>query len=168
MPPGSLSFASIEHIPHYLIDNASVLGALSIITALLFLVDLGAPRARKSTTRTPIGISKATQIQVVPQYEEKVEKPVVKSEKQVLEQKKVRVENGVKGAKENGYQKMKQPSSKRFDIYGKDAEAFETESEVSMEKHSPVWSNVRKGNRGCWGGVESACEKNKKTDVFRN
>lgn len=151
---GSLSFASIEHVPHYLIDNASVLGALSIITAFFFLIDLGAPRAKKATTRTPIGISKATQIQIMPQ---EMEKPIVRSEKKELEamgmryhqeQKKVRLENGVKGS-QNGYKKVKEQPPKRFDIYGKDAEEFESESEVSAEQpHSPVWSNVRKGRKG--------------------
>lgn len=49
---------------------------------------------------------------------------------------------------QNGYKKMKeQQQPKRFNIYGKDAEDFETESEVSVEKHSPVWSNVRKGKQ---------------------
>lgn len=75
---------------------------------------------------------------------------MIRNEKKELEadvkQKKVRLENGVKGA-QNGYKKMKEPQGKRFNIYGKDAEEFETESEMSMEKHSPVWSNIRKGRK---------------------
>lgn len=82
---------------------------------------------------------------------QEMEKPAVKSEKIALEamgkqeQKKVRVVNGVKNGAANGYKKMKEAQMKRFDIYGKDAEDFETESEMSVEKHSPVWSSVRKG-----------------------
>lgn len=133
-----MSFASIEHVPHYLIDNASVLGALSVITALLFLIDLGAPRAKKAN-KTPTKLSKATQSPTLPQYTQEMEKPAVKKTIGRQEEKKVRLENGYKKMKE------KHQAKGRFDIYGKDAEDFETESEVSMEKHSPVWSNVRKG-----------------------
>lgn len=112
---------------------------------------MGGPRARKTTTQTPTKLSKATQI--LPQYVQEVEKPVVKNEKMTLEtmgkqqqeQKKVRVINGAN--KNSGYKKMKELQLKKFNIYGKDAEDFETESEVSMEKHSPVWSTVRKGTQ---------------------
>lgn len=142
--PGSLSFASIEHVPHYLIDNASVLGALSIITALLFLIDLGAPRAKKAR-KAPKTQARATQIEVLPQYTQEVEKPVTKKEKKVVETVDVKKKK-TKFDVQNGYKQMKD-KPKRFDIYGKDGE--DSESEVStVGKHSPVWSNVRKGRVG--------------------
>ncbi|KAK2585068.1 hypothetical protein KPH14_008584 [Odynerus spinipes] len=45
---GGLALASIESIPEDLIDNAAVLGALALITALVFIADLLiSPRRRK-------------------------------------------------------------------------------------------------------------------------
>lgn len=44
---GALALASIESIPEDLIDNAAVLGALTLITALIFIADLLIPPRRK-------------------------------------------------------------------------------------------------------------------------
>lgn len=37
---GALSLASIDSVPEDLVDNAAVLGALCLLTALVFVVDL--------------------------------------------------------------------------------------------------------------------------------
>ncbi|XP_076273701.1 uncharacterized protein LOC143204775 isoform X1 [Rhynchophorus ferrugineus] len=46
---GSLCFAAIDSVPADLIDNAAVLGTLSLVTGALFLLDMGSPKAKKSS-----------------------------------------------------------------------------------------------------------------------
>lgn len=44
---GSLAFAAIDSVPQNLVDNAAILGTLSVVTGALFLLDMGAPKAKK-------------------------------------------------------------------------------------------------------------------------
>lgn len=44
-----MELASLDSIPDNLIDNAAVLGVLSLVTAVLFLIDLAGPRGRSTS-----------------------------------------------------------------------------------------------------------------------
>ncbi|XP_060522941.1 uncharacterized protein LOC132699953 [Cylas formicarius] len=44
---GSLAFAAIEYITPKLVDNAAILGTLSLLTGALFLLDMAAPKAKE-------------------------------------------------------------------------------------------------------------------------
>ncbi|XP_050297747.1 uncharacterized protein LOC126737085 isoform X2 [Anthonomus grandis grandis] len=46
---GSLAFASIDSVTPSLVDNAAILGTLSVVTGALFLLDMGAPKAKPYT-----------------------------------------------------------------------------------------------------------------------
>lgn len=46
---GSLSFASIDSVPQNLVDNAAILGTLAVVTGVLFLLDMGGPKAKPFT-----------------------------------------------------------------------------------------------------------------------
>ncbi|XP_046660812.1 uncharacterized protein LOC124354418 [Homalodisca vitripennis] len=81
---GGLCLAAIDQVPHHLVDNAIVLGVLSIITGLLFLLDLAVIGNRsRSPSRSSSGASrekKPVKVVSAPQVvEEKTEK--VKGEK---------------------------------------------------------------------------------------
>lgn len=57
---GALALASIESIPEDLIDNAAVLGALTLITALVFIADLLiSPPRKKDKEEVRMGSDKA-------------------------------------------------------------------------------------------------------------
>lgn len=62
---GSLEFAALDSVPEDLIDNAAVLGTLSLTTAALFLLDLAGPKGKKhpvntaATTQSSRNISRA-------------------------------------------------------------------------------------------------------------
>lgn len=47
---GGLCLAAIDSVPHHLVDNAIVLGVLSILTGLLFLADLAVTGSRRLPT----------------------------------------------------------------------------------------------------------------------
>lgn len=47
---GSLSFAALDSVPHDLVDNAAIVGTVSLATAGLFLLDMGGPKAKKKPT----------------------------------------------------------------------------------------------------------------------
>lgn len=55
---GSLVFASLDSVPTELVDNAAVLGALALLTGLLFLLDIGLSRPTSPRTER---LHKATQ-----------------------------------------------------------------------------------------------------------
>lgn len=158
-----MEFASLDAVPARLIDNAAVLGSLSLVTALLFLLDLGGPRARKKSTQSQT-VNKVTDKQTevsAPQNGDIGEKPILKTNVKYIEvqekrkdalKKPEKEKNGQKSM-QNGYKKMKEnPSGRRFDIYGKDVDLYGRDSETDAEtrseaeRQSPVWSNVRKGN----------------------
>lgn len=46
---GSLSFAALDSVPHDLVDNAAIVGTVSLATAGLFLLDMGGPKAKKNS-----------------------------------------------------------------------------------------------------------------------
>lgn len=48
MVTASLELFGVDDLPDNLVDNAIVLGTLSMFTALLFLIDLAGPRKSKS------------------------------------------------------------------------------------------------------------------------
>ncbi|PSN58256.1 hypothetical protein C0J52_00176 [Blattella germanica] len=43
---GSLIFASLDSVPHYLIKNAAALGTIALLTGLLFILDMGLSRPK--------------------------------------------------------------------------------------------------------------------------
>ncbi|KAK5641551.1 hypothetical protein RI129_010098 [Pyrocoelia pectoralis] len=163
---GSLAFAALDSVPPDLVDNAAILGTLSLITAALFLLDLAGPRAKKAS-------AEPLKIQIV-------SKPLANEEKNntttevdngfgVLQEKadKVKIEpNGHQfkvsnpsefKSTQNGYKKMKErDSGRRFGIFGKDVVADDINDEhkgkgsdaTESERHSPVWSQIRKGQYG--------------------
>lgn len=49
MSTGGLELASLDSVPYKLIVNASILGSLSLVVAILFLIDLMGPRVYTST-----------------------------------------------------------------------------------------------------------------------
>lgn len=151
---GSLEFASLESIPPDLIDNAAVLGTLSLITASLFLLDLGGPKAKKPQ---PHALIVPQSISTKPKsdfyLEAELEKRMKAGESEQNNKNSNHKANGQPAANggQNGYTKM-QEKPKRFDIYGKDIGGDENESELNFddatsktELHSPVWSKIRKG-----------------------
>ncbi|KAF5283607.1 hypothetical protein FQR65_LT13813 [Abscondita terminalis] len=170
---GSLEFAALDSVPPDLVDNAAVLGTLSLITAALFLLDLGGPRAKRETTSPtkieiiskPIAISPNVQdVEILQDKElramEELNKKA-KTDKSKSKQEPNGYEFKVSSPSEfkptqNGYKKMKEgrESGRRFDIYGKDAQNPDAKNEpkeqdsVDFERHSPVWSQIRKGHYG--------------------
>lgn len=58
---GSLAYASIDSVPQHLVDNAAILGTLSIVTGVLFLTDMGSPKKRKPRPPTPPASRKASE-----------------------------------------------------------------------------------------------------------
>lgn len=163
-----------------MIDNAAVLGTLSLITAGLFLLDLGGPRAKKPQPHAlivPQSISKQYEVRPkndVYNLESELGKRMVSEINNEHDRNKTEKENNknktdISGHKtsnghatgngfgpgnnngQNGYAKMRD-KPKRFDIYGKDGDDDDKESELDFddassktELHSPVWSKIRKG-----------------------
>ncbi|CAH0564417.1 unnamed protein product [Brassicogethes aeneus] len=198
---GSLEYAALDQVPPDLVDNAAVIGTLTLVEGLLFLLDLGGPKAVK-----PPKPSKTTQKIVVkelepknitqrvleieqeiektekdfktkngdPQFETVVEKPKKSKAKQESQFELRGNDNGngvLKGqmkdyaAKriEEGYRRMSGEPPKKYGIYGKDATDSGGDSgtdEVDhipprMETHSPVWSQIRKGEYGKYDIVQT-------------
>lgn len=136
-----------------------------MITAALFLLDLGSPRAEKPQRHTLI-LPKA----LTKELESKTKRDLYDVEKEI-EKRSSTQETSIKldakskegdidvannknnqTAKSNGVKPGNGEKSKRFDIYGKDAEEDDKESELDFddtsskkELHSPVWSKIRKG-----------------------
>lgn len=154
---GSLEFASIDSVPPDLVDNAAVLGALSLITAALFLLDLGGPRAKiphlqPPTARNvsqPLEAHKPMALHPNQTELEKIEQKELAALETFNKRPKEQQSQNGHGpnitsnfmAAQNGYKKIKENPNQRFDIYGKDAD----EKTTPIEKHSPVWSQIRKG-----------------------
>ncbi|RZC39512.1 hypothetical protein BDFB_013572, partial [Asbolus verrucosus] len=163
---GSLEFAALDSVPEDLVDNAAVIGTLTLLTAALFLLDMGGPRARKNSQQSqtpPRTISKPVESRTQV-YD--IEKDIENNEKKRMEAlgKSPKHEkngqlmsgNGVKLTPEaNGryrdsmYKKIKDEKPKSFDIYGKDLHDGSDTDEVDdippkMEEHSPVWRQYGK------------------------
>ena len=43
---GSLIFASLDSVPPFLVKNAAILGTLALLTALIFILDIGLSRPK--------------------------------------------------------------------------------------------------------------------------
>lgn len=170
MSTGSLEFASIDSVPPDLVDNAAILGTLSLITAALFLLDLGGPKAKDEPQRkakiknreTPVrkemyDVESEIQRRVQEQVQSQRKKDKKNGVDEVDERKSERLESKHNG--QNGYTKMKEApvlekekERPRFDIYGKDfgetdrdSDDLFDDSSSKAELHSPVWSNIRRG-----------------------
>ncbi|KAK4873713.1 hypothetical protein RN001_013073 [Aquatica leii] len=170
---GSLEFAALDSVPPDLVDNAAVLGSLSLITAVLFLIDLGGPRAKKTSSK-PLKIEVASKpLSVSPneQDPESLQNKEIKMLEEFSKQAKTdknktkrdlngfdfKVSNpGEFRPTQNGYKKIKEgrESGRKFDIYGKDVpnqdvpNGAKDNENGDFDKHSPVWSQIRKGNYG--------------------
>ncbi|XP_056641448.1 uncharacterized protein LOC130448202 [Diorhabda sublineata] len=170
---GSLSFAALDSVPANLIDNAAIVGTFSLVVAALFLLDMGGPKrkSQKSQHAQPKKIVIPPDSKVVTKHEVDKDKQKVgklktdmkKPEEIQYHPKKEKEKNGKNGItvmemqttnNHNGYQRMRDDSFKRFGIYGQDVtddgstEADDMELPPQMEIHSPVWSNIRKGEYG--------------------
>lgn len=156
-----MEFASLESVPNELIDNAAVLGTLSLITAALFLLDLGGPRAKKPQPHAlivPQSLSKQYEIRHpndAYNLENDLEKRMVGELRNGQERHKEKEVNNKNNSDktsnghangngfapgnnhgQNGYSKMKD-KTKRFDIYGKDVdEDDKAESELDFDDAS--------------------------------
>lgn len=49
---GSLSFAALDSVPPSLVDNAAIVGTVSLVVAALFLLDMGGPKRKKPKQAT--------------------------------------------------------------------------------------------------------------------
>ncbi|EFA08062.1 uncharacterized protein LOC658222 [Tribolium castaneum] len=163
---GSLEFAALDSVPEDLVDNAAVIGTLTLVTAALFLLDMGGPKAKKNNQQSqtpPRSVSKPQESKTTAQQVYEIEKDVENEKKQMkgLEEtpKNGHLGNGFKLGDANGryrdsmYKKIKDEKPKSFDIYGKDMHKDSDTDEPDdippkMEEHSPVWSKIRKGQYG--------------------
>lgn len=142
---GGLELAALESVPSDLVDNAAILGTLSLVTAALFLLDLAGPKGKSEKQIVYVKNTKP-EIQLV---EAKIEPKIVKK----VESETAKMPNGKSNSnginlnikEPNGYKQMKD-KPKRFDIYGKDIGDSESDAESkTAEEHSPVWSKIREG-----------------------
>ena len=161
--------AALDSLPDDLIDNAAVLGTLSLITAALFILDLAGPRAKtpkrnatetKKVTETK---SQKTEIYDIEKEIEPVERIQLESEKtsKTNDTKEVTTtlknglnhnsgpngQNNINQGQQIGYKRMKNKPNK-FDIYGNDLSLdIDTDQDTTRvpEEHSPVWSRIKQG-----------------------
>lgn len=156
---GSLELAALDSVPPDLVDNAAILGGVSLLTAVLFLIDMGGPKAKRTSTHAqtvPRSVSKPLETRTISQQVYEIEREIDRSEKTHLDSPKVEqkeVKNGHAG--QNGVKKESKNGerTKRFGIYGKDVLELEEQKGDSewedippkMAAHSPVWSHIRKG-----------------------
>ena len=165
MSLGSLEFAALDSVPQDLVDNAAVIGTLSLVTAALFLLDMGGPKARKTAQQVqtpPRSISKPVETQQIYNIEKDGEHEKMQTQTQETQVEKtpknghLMSANGIKLPDANGryrdsmYKKIKEEKPKSFDIFGKDKREDSDTDEPDdippkMEEHSPVWSKIRKG-----------------------
>ncbi|GJQ81816.1 hypothetical protein Trydic_g357 [Trypoxylus dichotomus] len=153
---GGLELAALESVPSDLVDNAAVLGTLSLVTAALFLLDMAGPKAKNEK-----GIIQIKTVKPEIQLIEKHIEPQIVKKMEIIEVTKIPNgketnnfsndvnknvtypgQNGM-SKDQNGYKKMKD-KPKKFDIYGKDIDS-DTEDETKDEEQSPVWSKIREG-----------------------
>ncbi|VEN41570.1 unnamed protein product [Callosobruchus maculatus] len=159
---GSLSYAALDSVPPDLVDNAAVVGTVSLVTAGLFLLDMAGPKAKKTTGSTQTKTRRLTLTSIepkrIPRPTFDVEREVERSERTQIESVDSKTGNGVKNggvsngnAKNNnkreesearkngkGYHQMKDDLPKRFGIYGKDAtDGFGSETDDTEELRMP-------------------------------
>lgn len=143
---GGLELASIDSVPPDLLDNAAILGAFSILTGLIFFMDLSAPDIRQTPKQT----------QTSPNLHLK---PLdIKPEAYMLNgkngnhKKETTInghQNGGEKQKKTTFKTVTEKKPKHFDIYGHDKNGVdETDSvaelPVQMEKHSPIFSKFHR------------------------
>lgn len=164
MSLGGLELAALDSLPEKLVDNAAIIGTLTLVTAALFLLDMGGPKAKKNNQHSqtpPRSVSKSQETKAMTQQIYEIEKDVEHEKKQMQGMEKEapkngHLGNGVKLGDANGryrdsmYKKIKDEKPKSFDIYGKDMHGDSDTDEPDdippkMEEHSPVWSKIRKG-----------------------
>ncbi|KAJ8945732.1 hypothetical protein NQ314_009095 [Rhamnusium bicolor] len=106
---GSLSFAALDSVPPDLVDNAAIVGTVSLVTGALFLLDMGGPKAKKpSQSQTKTRRDSAYKPSVprsISQQVHDIEKGIQNSERKhldVSEPKKLKKEvknNGIKNGR---------------------------------------------------------------------
>ncbi|KRT80334.1 hypothetical protein AMK59_8146 [Oryctes borbonicus] len=157
---GGLELAALESVPSDLVDNAAILGTLSLVTAALFLLDIAGPKGKSEKGIQHIKVVRP-EIQLI---EKQIEPQIIKKT-EVIEVTKIpngkeanNFSNGVNmnivypgqnglTKDKNSYKKMKD-KPKKFDIYGKDVDSDTDEETKDEEEHSPVWSKIREGQYG--------------------
>lgn len=144
---GGLELASLDSVPPDLLDNAAVLGALSITTGLLFFMDLSAPHIKQSPKQTQT----SPNLQLKPLD--------ISPEAYMINGNKKR-ETIINGNQRNGVKNDKASKTilktesetkkpKHFDIYGNDKNGIDetdsvAEMPVQMERHSPLFSKMHR------------------------
>lgn len=103
---GSLSFAALDSVPHDLVDNAAIVGTVSLVTAGLFLLDMGGPKAKKPRSEEKMKkkkSSESSQRKSISQQLYDIERGIENSEKKHLDtfekikKKPLKEMNGVNG-----------------------------------------------------------------------
>lgn len=80
---GSLSYAALDSVPHDLVDNAAIVGTVSLVTAGLFLLDMGGPKAKR-LQKEPVQIKKGpktSEAKNMPHKGNDIEKQIEQSER---------------------------------------------------------------------------------------
>ncbi|XP_044272790.1 uncharacterized protein LOC123016448 isoform X2 [Tribolium madens] len=96
---GSLEFAALDSVPEDLVDNAAIIGTLTLVTAALFLLDMGGPKAKKNNQHSqtpPRSVSKPQETKTTTQQVYEIEKDLENEKKQMkgLESEKETTKNG--------------------------------------------------------------------------
>nr|CAI5826279.1 unnamed protein product [Callosobruchus analis] len=103
---GSLSYAALDSVPPDLVDNAAVVGTVSLVTAGLFLLDMAGPKAKKTTGSTQMKSRRLTLASMepkrIPRPTFDVEREVERSERTQIESVDSKNGNGVKNGISNG------------------------------------------------------------------
>lgn len=150
-----MELAALESVPNDLVDNAAILGGLSLVTAALFLIDLAGPKGKQEKeivhVKHPKTDIQLIESQIEPKLVKTIQTDVTKTANTETNNnftngigKTYPGQNGV-SKDQNGYKKMKD-KPKKFDIYGKDIESDTDEDIKEVEEHSPVWSKIREGS----------------------
>ncbi|XP_015178239.1 PREDICTED: uncharacterized protein LOC107067335 [Polistes dominula] len=155
---GALALASIESIPEDLIDNAAVLGALALITALAFIADLliSPPRKKdkqevriindKDSAKQPTMTTMTTEKEIMPTKE-------ILNSKSEEESKEIngKINEGfekmdVRGRKENNDEDSDKPQrleSRPYDNYELERNRHFNIVEKELREHSQNFENGR-------------------------
>ncbi|KAJ3645961.1 hypothetical protein Zmor_023577 [Zophobas morio] len=146
---GSLEFAALDSVPQDLVDNAAVIGTLSLVTAALFLLDMGGPKARKTAQQVqtpPRSISKPVETQQIYNIEKDGEHEKMQTQTQEKQVEKTPKNGHLMSA--NGI-KLPDANGRYRDNKREDSDTDEPDDiPPKMEEHSPVWSKIRKGQYG--------------------
>lgn len=111
---GSLSFAALDSVPHDLVDNAAIVGTISLVTAGLFLLDMGGPKAKKRLVEEKVKKKKRSdsgERKSITQQVYDIEREIENSEKkhfdtfEKVKPKYTKEMNGMKNGFKNGIRK---------------------------------------------------------------